>query len=85
MDCFVLFSYAPHDMYQLTITRYSPGVSFSSFDGLVGTLSYYSYPSVRVLRRQYWCVVIVHTLKDVLPIEAGSPTSPFFVSIKSRI
>lgn len=48
MDCFVLFSYAPHDMYQLTITRYSPGVLFSSFDGLVGTLSYYSYPSVRV-------------------------------------
>lgn len=41
-----MFSYAPHDMYQLTITRYSGGVSFSSLDGAWDLVMVF-YPSVQ--------------------------------------
>lgn len=55
-------------MYQLTITRYSGGVSFSSLDG-AWDLAMLFDPSVQATAKTVFCVwLLVHMLEDVLPI-----------------
>lgn len=63
-----MFSYAPHDMYQThdcTIQRESV-ILFTRW--LSGPCHVIFIRRYRLLRRQYLCVVIVHTLKEVLAI-----------------